>query len=353
MPFSITLLAQTHLTSANAAAVAINPADHFVYSGKDVAFYGLGWYNEDINWPPYAYLSSFSGINFFTQGSSRVFIGGQGNLGINTVNPRNKLDLWGGKLSVTGDDYNGTAVLGASGGISYFGSEYLNNGIAISPAGNVGVATSTPRATFDNAKFVSAGGLATVMARLQEGDYAGEGTFLGVRGFETQNQAFQNKSFALEHNFYGVTNSAINFYRGGSVTGGYLTFSTYHNIERMRIDRDGNVGIGLANPSERLTVNGKVKAREIRVDASNMPDYVFEQKYWNMPLPKLEKYLQINKHLPGIPSAQEFQQNGLELGEMSKLLLKKIEELTLHVIEQDKQIRLQGKEINRLKKNKR
>lgn len=106
---------------------------------------------------------------------------------------------------------------------------------------------------------------------------------------------------------------------------------------------DGNVGIGLTNPTEKLEVNGKIRAKEIKVETSGWPDYVFSPSYKKMPLAELEKFIQKNGHLPEIPSAKEVELNGVELGEMNKLLLKKIEELTLHLIEQ-------GKEIEALKK---
>ncbi|WP_316800449.1 hypothetical protein [Pedobacter frigidisoli] len=120
----------------------------------------------------------------------------------------------------------------------------------------------------------------------------------------------------------------------------------------------GNVGIALTNPSERLTVNGKVKAREIRVDVQGMPDYVFKAGYQNMSLSETEAYIKKHQHLPEVPSAKDAEQNGLELGEMNKLLLKKIEELTLHLIQQSKKLDVQSerldqqaKEIQKLKKN--
>ncbi|MBT2563809.1 hypothetical protein J7E50_21380 [Pedobacter sp. ISL-68] len=114
---------------------------------------------------------------------------------------------------------------------------------------------------------------------------------------------------------------------------------------------NGSVGIGTDLPSEKLTVNGKIRAREIRVDVDAMPDYVFAPKYELLPLPELEKFIQVYKHLPDVPSAREAEKNGIELGGMNKLLLKKIEELTLHLIEKDKALAAQLADINLLKKN--
>ena len=68
------------------------------------------------------------------------------------------------------------------------------------------------------------------------------------------------------------------------------------------------------------------------------PDYVFEKDYPLLALAELEKYIRENRHLPEIPSANDMEENGLNLKEINLLLLKKVEELTLHLIEQDKSI---------------
>lgn len=112
----------------------------------------------------------------------------------------------------------------------------------------------------------------------------------------------------------------------------------------------GNLGIGLTNPSEKLTVNGKIKAREIRVDASDMPDYVFDDSYHKLSLSAIEQYIKVNKHLPEVPTAKELEREGMAVGEMNKLLLKKVEELTLHLIEKDKALSVQQADVVALQK---
>ncbi|MDN3588117.1 hypothetical protein QWY86_15645 [Pedobacter aquatilis] len=107
----------------------------------------------------------------------------------------------------------------------------------------------------------------------------------------------------------------------------------------------GNVGIGTGNLSEKLSVNGKIRAKEIKVEASNWPDYVFEDDYKQASLSELESYVLKYKHLPDIPSAKEVEKNGVELGALNKSLLMKIEELTLHLIDKDKIIRKAETEI--------
>jgi hypothetical protein len=112
---------------------------------------------------------------------------------------------------------------------------------------------------------------------------------------------------------------------------------------------NGNVGIGTAKPAEKLSVNGKIKAREIKVENDNWPDYVFYKTYDLRPLSEVEKNIKDNGHLPDIPSAAEVKANGINLGEINEKLLKKIEELTLYLIEENKQRKFLFNEVEELK----
>lgn len=110
---------------------------------------------------------------------------------------------------------------------------------------------------------------------------------------------------------------------------------------RMTISSSGEVGIGTTTPDAKLTVKGNIHAEEVTVDLSVPgPDYVFEEDYDLPTLTETEDYIKANKHLPEIPSAKEMEEEGIDLGEMNMLLLKKIEELTLHQISQQKEIEI-------------
>ncbi len=115
-------------------------------------------------------------------------------------------------------------------------------------------------------------------------------------------------------------------------------------VERinMVLTSDGVLGIGLVNPQQgdKLAVNGLIRAREVKVENNNWPDYVFTSTHKLPSMGDIEKYIDQNKHLPDIPSANEIKNEGLKLGEINALLLKKIEELTLYLIKQDKDIQL-------------
>ena len=84
--------------------------------------------------------------------------------------------------------------------------------------------------------------------------------------------------------------------------------------------------------------DGQLQAKEVKVTLSGWPDYVFGEGYKLMSLDETEKFINENGHLPGVPSAQEVEEDGLSLGEMNARLMQKVEELTLHVIELHKQI---------------
>lgn len=99
----------------------------------------------------------------------------------------------------------------------------------------------------------------------------------------------------------------------------------------------GNVGIGTENPDAKLAVNGTIHSKEVKVDLTvPAPDYVFANDYKLKSLQEVENYIKENSHLPEIPSAQEFEKNGINVSEMNMALLKKVEELTLYAIEQQK-----------------
>ena len=156
---------------------------------------------------------------------------------------------------------------------------------------------------------------------------------------------------------WGIESTAdgLNFWRpfGAANWGNYFLYLKNSN---------GNVGINTDNPTAKLTVNGNVLignsntnlpsgyglyvesgilASKVRVAVKNSSfwsDYVFEPDYVLTPLKSVEAYVKANKHLPNIPSAEEVVKNGVDMGEMVSKLLGKIEELTLYMIELEKQV---------------
>lgn len=96
--------------------------------------------------------------------------------------------------------------------------------------------------------------------------------------------------------------------------------------------------------------NGNVYATKILVRTTPFPDYVFKQDYNLMPLPELETYIKMNKHLPNMPTAKSVEKNGADLGEMNRVLVEKTEELTLYIIALKKELDNLKEEVSQLKK---
>ena len=112
------------------------------------------------------------------------------------------------------------------------------------------------------------------------------------------------------------------------------------NMNALVVKGNGRVGIGTDDPQEKLSVNGTIltKGIKVRTNSSYWPDYVFDKNYNLMDIHELEEYIKQNSHLPNIPSAKEIEKNNLDLVKMNKLLLQKVEELTLYIIKLQKQI---------------
>jgi len=122
-------------------------------------------------------------------------------------------------------------------------------------------------------------------------------------------------------------------------------------IEKLRIKSDGSVGIGTADTKGyKLAVAGTVVAEAVTVKLrSTWPDYVFNSDYALQPLSVLKTYINQFHHLPEFPSAKEVGEYGLNLSEINILLTKKVEELTLYLIEKDEKEKQQQSEIDKLK----
>ena len=300
---------------------------------------------------------------------TRLFINHtNGYVGIGTVSPINKLqiedgnigvgnvsgDSWMNLKQVDQDDYgfdfqhnnasvlineqgstNQAIVLGdVSSGINnvLFGVAIKDGSAAWLPkftltgAGNVGIGTLGPTA---RVHLYSNVGIDNRIRFQQLGDQIA-GSFVG--------RYQDDKILRLQNS----ENSSIDFYT--------------NNTRVVRIANNGHVGIGTTNPGTyKLAVEGKIGAHEVVVTTDGWADFVFEADYNLMPLKELDNYIQENKHLPEIPTTAEVEQNGVSVGEMNAKLLQKIEELTLHTIQQQEFIEAlkegmeaQNKRINQL-----
>lgn len=282
--------AQT-LATINQPGIALNPTDAFNYLGNTVGHYGLGWYSESLNTPPVGYFSGFSGLKFFTTGNPRMILTAPGNLGIGTLNPISRLNIVGGDESITLGDHSASL----------------------------------------NPKGIYFPGFRDVVPNYFGASIEAVPEWLCC-------------SFPDPGGYPGIKNMGFNFNIHGNPD-----FAD-SKITAMSINAMGNVGIGTITPKERLSVNGNIRAKEIKVEAENWPDYVFYKDYELLSLPELQSYIKENGHLPEIPSAVKVEQEGFAIGDMNKRLLKKIEEFTLYLLEKNNELKVQNQKIISLEK---
>ncbi len=276
-----------------------------------------------------------------------LYLNSGGKVGVGTTTPSGKLEV---------DDSNGTGV------IAYFGANSITNakGIYLArPIVNtnpvniqgtqaaVGVANLSMQAEGGNLGV----GITTPNSKLDiYSSSIGAALRVGAPATGTSNDASidlytnnANNTPAYARLALGVTTASV-----GSETG-YLGFSTINSgslTEKMRIAADGNIGIGTTDTKGyKLAVNGTIRSKEVKVEASDWPDYVFKSTYKLLTLNEVKTYIDKHQHLPEMPSEKEVKKNGIALGEMVKLQTKKIEELTLYLIDKDKQIKQQEEKI--------
>lgn len=210
----------------------------------------------------------------------------------------------------------------------------MSERLRIKANGFVGIGTTNPTTLLDLSSNLKLGLISQFPAEgsVSEGDWGnyiigdiltGQRLRLGV-----SNDLYTRAEISLDNN---------------NLAAGTISFKTANGnggtAVRMFVRGDGNIGIGTTNPGSLLSVNGKIAATEINVKVDvTAPDYVFEPDYDLLPLTELERYIMKNKHLPEVPSAAEMTNDGLNLKEMNLLLLKKVEELTLHMIDMKKEI---------------
>ncbi len=166
-------------------------------------------------------------------------------------------------------------------------------------------------------------------------------------------QIYFNQNGVTSGNIYG---SGKNLFINGATTGnpgaaGNLILQT-GTTGPFGNSFAGNVGIGTTNPTHKLSVAGTIRSQEILVEITGWADYVFEKDYKLRSLDDVATYIKQNKHLPGILSAKEIQENGLAVGETQARMMEKIEELTLYLIEQNTLILKLQEKIEQVEKAK-
>ncbi|WP_349351040.1 MULTISPECIES: hypothetical protein [unclassified Flagellimonas] len=248
-----------------------------------------------------------------------------GNIGVGTSSPGYLLDV-NGAFNASNIFINGTEIGPSPWSISGNDLSYSN--------GNVGIGTNSPNFELDVAGTLNA-------------------TNILINGTPLENSS---SPWTLSGN--NISYSAGNIGVGTSSPEYLLDVNGSFNASNIFIDgteigpspwsisgndlfySNGNIGIGTVNTQGyMLAVGGSMVAESIKVELQgNWPDFVFKKEFSLVSLKEVEAYIQKNHHLPNVPSAKEVKTKGINLGEMDATLLRKIEELTLYSIKQQKEI---------------
>ncbi|MFH0894115.1 MAG: hypothetical protein V2A54_06745 [Bacteroidota bacterium] len=171
---------------------------------------------------------------------------------------------------------------------------------------------------------------------------------LGYNGANAHIDASDNTGGALLLNYYSMKKTVVG---KDDPTGNGGDLWVWNN-NYMALTNNTKVGIGTTDvPTDgKLAVDGKIYARAVEVNLNSWADFVFNPNYNKLSIYDLEMFIKKNNHLPGVPSEEEVKKDGINLGEMDALLLQKIEELSLYIIEMNKKMDEQQKKIELLEK---
>jgi hypothetical protein len=294
---------------------------------------------SDATGNPYGFLQYDQSEGNFMRlydGSAFSMVWRAGNVGIATTTPSSRLSVNG---NINADGFNATGgvqqfysdggvYLAGHGGSAYSALQAYSNTsgsgkwLALNPSGgNVGIGTTTPATSLD--------------VRGNGGGITGNSLYFygsGVSG--------DGFPYARITEYYGMRftspDSRWVFSTKPSLLVGYAPDGRYWGEDNLLVA--GNVGIGTTNPAHKLAVNGTIKAKEVIVETTGWSDYVFADGYALQPLSQVEAHIKEHKHLPGIPSAATVATTGVNVGDMQAALLAKVEELTLHLIAQEKEL---------------
>jgi len=299
-----TLLLVLTCFCASAQWSNVSPSIHYLYSGN----VGIG-----IDTPSVKLEVAGSGSSTIKIGASSLSTLGAIQFSTTKAFVAANHNLYGGNVD------NSFYINRPSGGVLHFREANGTDQMTIKSGGNVGIGVPNPSTALE----VDGNGTATIRI--------GPSSLTNFGAIQFNGSTFSSAN----HNLYGGSDNTLYINRP---SGGLIRFREANGSDQMVIQAGGNVGIGTANPDQLLSVKGIIHTQEVLIDLTGWSDYVFNNNYKLRPLSDVQSFINKNHHLPEVPSSAEIEENGLKVGEMNKILMKKIEELTLYLIQQNKRI---------------
>jgi len=316
---------------------------------------------------------AISGSQWLTSSNNISY--NSGYVGIGTTNPIASLQVNGKTYLETGEDVDAFKIYNSPKGKTAFRYDSDNDIVMLQEnGGNVGIGTSNPIANLQIGQgtengLLGFGGYSFAGSLRSSGDL-----FMGYNVYSKYTSSSEN-GVLRAHSSIGTGYSAVQFGNNGDIKfyqssdpqsfqdddqinfvptiafkgDGNVGIGTAAPTAKLDVNGsgkfngnfyvlNGNVGIGTTNPTAKLAVNGTIMAKEINITLTGWSDFVFHSSYKLRTLGEVEKFIKANNHLPEIPSETEVKENGISVGEMNAKLLQKIEELTLYVIDLQKQV---------------
>lgn len=298
----------------------------YIFSDRHETYGGYNWYADNGLAKLYRY-----GINKDVLAIDSL---GDMSIGSASVNTAYKLNVSGPEFinSITSTPVITAIASGTGAGISVFST--ASSPALLTSGGFVGIGNSNPilggLVVDENAGAVRAmfGSNATGVAIEASNPGIAFNTYYGTNGRKFIASGY-GAVMGLDpaSGLWGFYNTSTSGAAGG-------TASVNAN---MVITKTGYIGMGTTSPGYRLDVCGTIRSKEVLVQ-TGWCDYVFDKTYKLRSLNEVEEYINNNKHLPDVPSATEVEDKGVKVAQMDSILIKKVEELTLYVIDQNKQI---------------
>lgn len=383
-------------TTTPAARLDVKTTSNYVGQFNGAAPMYMGLFEGDVY---RGYLGSYSGaaedVDFGTgagntlgklhltiQANPRMTINPSGQVGIGITSPLHLLHINGGDLFVQSS--SGLIRFGYSGGNEW---QMATTGAGAdlrwytTPDGGT---TITPRHYFSQNGNMGVGGFSGPGVPLGRLDVIGAGTTSSTNTFILRNSVLDTimrirddgrMGIGYNGTSYGRTinlgGTGINFYTSNEAAFGGAVFPTDTSLviwsnsganNYLVLQPSwGNTGVGTYTPNAKFHLNGVglIGSNSARIAAgyewsvdgeimcenlvmqnsTTWPDYVFEENYPLMSIADLEESIRKNKHLPNVPSAAEIEKRGIDMGEMTRALLEKVEELTLYIIQLEKRVK--------------